>query len=188
MFFFRRGFSLQEALDIAFSEDIDGSYVEPPEANVLTDEDSADEDSGGTIDNLSGRQLRARAEVKFFNKENVTAEPEEPDLPTSSVSASSYLPRSKKDYSWISGDLQAQSIDFPKPDYKQFMDLSPVQLFESFFDDEIITLFIEESSRYALFKNAPDPTISKNEMLYSNTYTKWLRSIARKKIILGITR
>lgn len=77
--FFRRGFSLQEALDMVYSEDIDAIYVEPPDANVLTDEDSADEDSGGTIDNLSGRQLRARAEVKFFSKEDVNAEPEEPD-------------------------------------------------------------------------------------------------------------
>jgi hypothetical protein len=31
----------------------------------LSDEDSADEDSGGLIDNLSGRQLFGSAEVKF---------------------------------------------------------------------------------------------------------------------------
>ncbi|KAG8285673.1 hypothetical protein J6590_075709 [Homalodisca vitripennis] len=29
-------------------------YMEPPEPNVLSDEDSADEDGGGTIDNLTG--------------------------------------------------------------------------------------------------------------------------------------
>lgn len=44
------------------------------------------------------------------------------------------------------------------------MDLSPVQLFELFLDDEIITYLIEETSRYALFKNSPDPRVSKNEM------------------------
>ncbi|KAG5877861.1 hypothetical protein JTB14_036437 [Gonioctena quinquepunctata] len=70
---------------MAYSEDFDAIYVEPPEATVLTDEDSGDEDSGGTIDNLSGRQLRAQAEVRFVNKENMTAEP---DLPTSSKLAS----------------------------------------------------------------------------------------------------
>nr|XP_023023884.1 uncharacterized protein LOC111512028 [Leptinotarsa decemlineata] len=68
---FEHGFTLQEALEIAYSEDIDAIYIEPPEPNVLTDEDSGDEDCGGTIDNLSGRQLRARAEVKFANKNNV---------------------------------------------------------------------------------------------------------------------
>ncbi|KAJ8935787.1 hypothetical protein NQ314_012637 [Rhamnusium bicolor] len=163
---FERGFSSQEALDMAYFEDIDAIYVEPPKAKVLTDEDSADEDSGDTIDNLSGRQLRARAEVKFFKKGNGTAVPEEPDLPTSSISASisSYLPRSKKDYSWISGDLQAQKRDFPEPDFKQFMDLSPVQLFELVFDDAMITFLIEKSSRYALFKNLPDLRVSNNEM------------------------
>ncbi|KAG5899499.1 hypothetical protein JTB14_015209 [Gonioctena quinquepunctata] len=148
---------------MVYSEDIDAIYVEPPEATVLTDEDSGDEDSGGTIDNLSGRQLRAQAEVRFVNKENMTAEP---DLPTSSklASTSSHHPSSKNKYSWISSDIQAQTRDFPEPDFKQYMDLSPVQLFELFFDHEMIFFLIEESSRYALFKNLPDPNISKGEM------------------------
>ena len=32
-------------------------YLEPPPVDELTDEDSGDEEGGGTIDNLSGRQL-----------------------------------------------------------------------------------------------------------------------------------
>ena len=35
-------------------------FIEPPQV-ALTDEDSADEDDGGTIDNLNGRQLAASA-------------------------------------------------------------------------------------------------------------------------------
>ncbi|KAG5879815.1 hypothetical protein JTB14_035893 [Gonioctena quinquepunctata] len=117
---FNRGFSLQEALDMAYSEDIDAIYVEPPEYTVLIDGDSGDEDSGGTIDNLSGRQLRAQAEVRFVNKENMTAEP---DLSTSSKlsSTSSHHPSSKEKFSWISGDLQAQTRDFLELDLKQYM-------------------------------------------------------------------
>ncbi|KAG5881095.1 hypothetical protein JTB14_011432 [Gonioctena quinquepunctata] len=119
---FDRGFTLQEALIMAYSEDIDAINVEPPEATVLTDEDSGDEDSGGTIDNLSRRQLRAQAEVRFVNKENMTAEP---DLPTSSklASTSSHHPSSKKKYGWISGDPQTQTRYFFEPDFKQYMDL-----------------------------------------------------------------
>ncbi|XP_030767353.1 piggyBac transposable element-derived protein 3-like [Sitophilus oryzae] len=147
-----RGFSLQEALDMAYSEDIDAIYVEPPDANVLTDEDSADEDSGEP--------------EEPDPTPNSTAEPKQLDIPSTSASASVplYTPRSKRNFSWIRGDLQAQTRDFPEPNYKQYMDLSPVQLFELFLDDEIITFLIEETSRYALFKNSPDPKVSKNEM------------------------
>ena len=36
-------------------------FIEPPPVDALTDEDCADEDNGGTIDNLNGRQLAASA-------------------------------------------------------------------------------------------------------------------------------
>ena len=38
-------------------------YLESPPADELTDEDSGEEDGGGTVDNLNGRQLSAGAEV-----------------------------------------------------------------------------------------------------------------------------
>ncbi|KAI4469773.1 small nuclear ribonucleoprotein sm d2 [Holotrichia oblita] len=59
----RRGFTLEEALQMVFSDDIDEIYIEPPDAAILTDEDSGEEDGGGVIDNLSGAQLRAPAEI-----------------------------------------------------------------------------------------------------------------------------
>ena len=37
-------------------------FICPPEANILSEEDSTDEDSGGLIDNLSGRQLSGSAD------------------------------------------------------------------------------------------------------------------------------
>ena len=41
-------------------------YIEPnDDVGQLTDEDSGDEDDGGLIDNLSGRQLRAPAKAVF---------------------------------------------------------------------------------------------------------------------------
>ena len=51
--------------DMDCGKDIHHIFTEPPEVAVLTDEDLADEDNGGLIDNLSGRQLRARAQVVF---------------------------------------------------------------------------------------------------------------------------
>ncbi|KAF2889695.1 hypothetical protein ILUMI_16478 [Ignelater luminosus] len=55
-----------EALDLIESNetfDVKEIYIEPPEVNVNSDEDSADEDEAGLTDNLSGRQLTAGAEV-----------------------------------------------------------------------------------------------------------------------------
>lgn len=49
-------------------QEVSQIYTEPPEHNVLTDEDSGDED-GGLFDNLSGRQLRAGVEVVVRSQE-----------------------------------------------------------------------------------------------------------------------
>ncbi|XP_037503431.1 uncharacterized protein LOC119378336, partial [Rhipicephalus sanguineus] len=59
------GLTLEEITRILEEDDQDVSaiYIEPPEATIYSDEDSADEDSGGLIDNLSSRHLRAGAET-----------------------------------------------------------------------------------------------------------------------------
>ena len=46
-------------------DDVAEIFIEPPEAAINSDADSADEDAGGLIDNLSGPQLRSHAEVVF---------------------------------------------------------------------------------------------------------------------------
>ena len=67
---FFRTFSVQEV--VAMLDDsgkgINQIFIEPPEAAILTDEDSADEDNGGLIDNLSDCQLRAGAQVVFADR------------------------------------------------------------------------------------------------------------------------
>ena len=47
--------------------DISGVYIIPPPVNMDPEEDSASNDEGRTIDNLTGRQLRAGAEVALKN-------------------------------------------------------------------------------------------------------------------------
>lgn len=48
LLYFRPGFSLAEALDMLLNEDINGDiFMEPPDVNIDTDEDSADENEGG---------------------------------------------------------------------------------------------------------------------------------------------
>lgn len=52
---------------MAYSDNVDEIFVEPPDPHELTDEDSADDDVSGTLDNLSGSQLRAGATIKIQN-------------------------------------------------------------------------------------------------------------------------
>jgi len=71
-------------------QEVDEIFLEPPEPTVDTDQDSADEDEGGMLYNLSGninlllfiiilfhishisgRQLRAPAEIKLLNNDRV---------------------------------------------------------------------------------------------------------------------
>ncbi|KAG8274607.1 hypothetical protein J6590_104249 [Homalodisca vitripennis] len=68
---YSRGLKLRDALDILTGEhddennQVESIYIGPPEPAVLTDEESADEDEGGLIENVLGKQLMAAAEIKF---------------------------------------------------------------------------------------------------------------------------
>ncbi|KAL3271658.1 hypothetical protein HHI36_022132 [Cryptolaemus montrouzieri] len=143
---FERGLTLQAASELSYSEDVDSIFIELPEVDILTDEDSGDEDAEGMTDNLSGRQLRARAEVKFANH---VSDIEETDTeifaPSVDVPAFTVSSKYKKNYSWVEGDLGAKNLEFPDPGFQEYRDLSPIQLFELFFDDAMINFLIGET-------------------------------------------
>ncbi|XP_046404683.1 piggyBac transposable element-derived protein 3-like [Ischnura elegans] len=111
--------TLQEVLS-ALEDDQDdvlGIYIEPPESNVLSDKDSAEEDGGGFIDNLSGRQLRAGAEISSkeyaalqnFRNLNITAAEIKFFLGILILSGYNNVP-SKRDYWDSSGDLRNEFV------------------------------------------------------------------------------
>ncbi|XP_039284212.1 piggyBac transposable element-derived protein 3-like [Nilaparvata lugens] len=69
---FEQGLTVEAAIDIltgTYDDDelgnVEALYIAPPDSNVLTDEDSAGEDESGLVDNLSGRQLSADAELRI---------------------------------------------------------------------------------------------------------------------------
>ncbi|KAG5897417.1 hypothetical protein JTB14_032109 [Gonioctena quinquepunctata] len=85
-----------EGLQVAHADDLDVGdiYIEPPEPAELTNEDSADEDGGGLVDNLSANQLRAAAEISIYQQDNTDdneiisealEEPKEEPQPVNSV-------------------------------------------------------------------------------------------------------
>lgn len=176
-------------------QNIDTIYIQPPDADILSDEDSGDED-GGMLDNLSRRQLAVPAEVVFSNDVRLGAEEEdfesseatlpetslpvpllteaspivttESPTPTSSTSGSiSSAPTvrlSNEKRKWGKGKMKKFSVSFPESDYTRYRDFSPMQLFELFFDDEIYEMIVEETAKYAAFKNMPNPNVSKEEL------------------------
>ncbi|XP_068087184.1 uncharacterized protein [Anabrus simplex] len=72
----RGGLTLSEVMDILEADDelghqTEGIFIEPPDGNVDTDEDSANEYEGGMVHNLTGHQLRAAAEIRLANNERI---------------------------------------------------------------------------------------------------------------------
>lgn len=151
-------------------------YIEPPEATIYSDEDSADEDSGGLIDNLSSRQLRAGAETVLADgrrtggcdsDEDEGEDEQQGDKPpniSSGAGDESAGANLASGIKWKNGDLVKSSAIFPDPNFAAYRNLSPVELFELFFDDSVIDLLVEQTRSYALFLNMPDPEVTKEEI------------------------
>ncbi|KAH7958814.1 hypothetical protein HPB49_005429 [Dermacentor silvarum] len=157
-------------------EDVSAIYIESPEATIYSDEDSADEDSGGLIGNLSSRQLRAGAETVLADGRGIggcdsdgdEAEFEqegiEPVDISSGVGSTSTDANYASNSKWKICDPVKSSAIFPDPNLTAYRDLSPVELFEFFFDKSVIDLLVEQTRSYALFLNMPDPEVTKEEM------------------------
>lgn len=107
--------TVQEVLDLLETEEkyIPEIHIEPPEPAILSD-DSADEDEGGLVDNLSGRQLRLGALVVLANGECVgdesLNETQEKTQPKKSK-------KKNRQITWIRDDLKTINTFFPASDY-----------------------------------------------------------------------
>ncbi|KAF2882924.1 hypothetical protein ILUMI_23247 [Ignelater luminosus] len=122
--------------------------IEPPEVNVNSDKDSADEDEAGLMDNLSVRQLTAGAEVvarlvpdNYLQEEDDKIEEvaceERPPTKNPKSNASSVT--------WVKRDITEEHSIFPELDYTNFRDKTLTEIF-------------------ALFKNFSDPKITVEEL------------------------
>nr|XP_023020155.1 piggyBac transposable element-derived protein 2-like isoform X2 [Leptinotarsa decemlineata] len=185
---FTGGLTLEEALELAYSEENDVSdiYITPPEPHVLTDEDSGDE-SELIPDHFTGRQLRSEAEVLFRNGDHVTesvmydtsdffqenervrndnignADNANADV-VNTENSFLYENCNTHDIEWIRGDMTSIQNVFPSSDYSKYKNMSATELFELFFDDSVTSLLLQEIQRYALFMNFPDPKVTLAEL------------------------
>ena len=146
--------SINEILAQLEAEDMPADIFMEPADDGLTDEDSADEDQGGLMDNLSGKQLDGAGEAALPNGIRIGNLGEDLD----NHEESSYSYKSPK---WIRNAAfpSVQPI-FPEANYSRYQDFSPTELFELFFDDILFNLLIEQSTLYSRFKG---------ELLFSTT-------------------
>jgi len=85
----------------------------------------------------------------------------------------------KKSFTWIKWeDFEELHLKFPQPDFSKYKNLSIVDIFETFLDYDIINYHVDETRRYAIFLNCPDPHITHDEIrcfisiLYLSGYNK----------------
>ncbi|KAG8239914.1 hypothetical protein J437_LFUL014960 [Ladona fulva] len=113
--------SLEEALRILAEDkvsevDVADLFISPSEGNELKYEDE-----GGLVDNLTGRQLRAEAEIHLASSKRIGAGEEDRIGKTI---------RRK----WIISSIECVG-NFPDGDYSPYSNLSCVDLFKLFIDD-----------------------------------------------------
>ena len=115
---------------------------------------------------MSGKQLNASAELVLHHPVNARCvEDETPDLEITEPPTKKSKSHSKKTVrQWTRDDLQSEStvaVDPPTYHEKQW---SPAEVFEFFFDDEIIELIIRFSKTYAVDKGAHQFHVTMEEM------------------------
>ena len=77
--FLGRSLTCDEILALLEEDCSTAIYIEPPDDNI-TDEDFGDEDGGGYIKNLSGKQLLAPSEAVSSSDRQITAVDDDPNL------------------------------------------------------------------------------------------------------------
>lgn len=165
-------------------------FTTPPENHLLSDEDSGDEESPN-INHMTGNQLRAEAELHLTKYtlsgiEHIIIEDGEtmafpPESPSCSAEANinatttstdlenggRYIPRKKapaKERKWRNVDITPnKEREWTRPDFLN-QNMTPVQLFELFWNDEVINLIVNESKSYALLKGKHSFDVSCSEI------------------------
>jgi DNA excision repair protein ERCC-6 len=165
-------------------DDLPDIFVEPPEQNYLTDEDSADEDCGGNLENLSKRQLLASVDLRFHNEEDEEEtylhidNPEfyeiqdcaieiQNDVNVNDLFEFPLMPlpmHSTTERNWINGDLEIIGDFFPRSDYSAYENKSPVELFEMMLTDDIVEYIVTQSNNYGMCKFNVHPQITFEDM------------------------
>jgi len=161
-------------------------YITPPDG-VQTDEDSADEDQGGLIDNLNGRQLQAEAEAvvrtgQYYRRhigddsdddgveQENDSEDEEPvtKRKKQTVTADAGKKRAARKWCNSKSDLSESTSETFGANSQSVRpveeDMTPTMWFEQFFSDDLVQLLVDESISYAKFRGNHQFTVNSDEI------------------------
>ena len=141
-------------------------FIQPPNNGFDSEEDSGDDDTGGSVNNLSGKQLQANAEVRVVSISRhlegnegdnqigclFDSSADSPQLPLEmeSSSTSGTGLRRKRKRQWVRNqDLQPSFLPFTlaRKTYKEGM--QPEEYFELFYDEEVINFITSMFNLYA---------------------------------------
>nr|XP_022920842.1 piggyBac transposable element-derived protein 3-like [Onthophagus taurus] len=186
---FVRGFSLNEALamledDGELAENVDSLTIFPPEnaCGDQTDGDSGEEDATN-LNNLPGPQLQPPAEINFRNidcqnqnQKNDDDYASDDEIPLSALRVKKARveknTKKRKSYKWTDNDLEPNNIIFNGQVDENDNDISPLELFSLFFDDEILDLIVIENTT----KIKARDKFAKVRPLFQHLNTKFLEN------------
>ncbi|KAI1700652.1 transposase IS4 domain-containing protein [Ditylenchus destructor] len=158
---FRKTMNVEQALEYLEELDMDDAivgadvFLEPPTNENLSDEDSADEDVDGDMDNFNRNQLLANAELRVQAAEGHQDDLFEEDYAAAmdvSTPGSVTYPPLPAQLKWSKhgsfADLHAGDIDNAHLDQLTYH--TPVQMFELFFSDDLYNMMKVQSELYAI--------------------------------------
>ena len=124
-------------------------FMLPPDSN-LSDADSDDEDQPESLNHLSGRQLAVPTEVVLHNDQDGDGgDIEEQIEQTSRVQNKPKRKPVERDRKWSFADMESKEFhENQKPTYTE-KSWTPVEVFQLFFDDELIEYIVQQSILYA---------------------------------------
>lgn len=85
-------------------------------------------------------------------------------LSESAVAKTKTASKGANDIVWVDDTSKAMLPIFPPPNYTDCADKNPVEQFEKFFDDALLSLIAKESTRYAEHLQKPDPQVTLEEL------------------------
>ena len=143
----------ENALPFRSKNDQFSVTVLPPTnaTDYITDENSGDEDGAGTINNLPGSMLLARALIDDSSCKNVKNIEEQEGPPNKRKKQTD---KPKRD--WVKPDLKSELPEWTSENDKvedlRNKNLTPKGYFELLFGDEVLNLIVDETNWYAFQK------------------------------------
>ncbi|KAF9413284.1 hypothetical protein HW555_008450 [Spodoptera exigua] len=129
----------------------------PVDPDCLTDEDSGEEDNV-TLNNLPRNILLQPAEVMIQGQIMVSDTEEEPSDSTGRT-------KRRRTYAWRKRDLAKNPVNWPDVQ-GACQDKRPIEWFENFLDEDVISLLVSESNKYAVKKNLPGDITTEDMQMF----------------------